>query len=115
MAMKFVGSICLTDIPKSLIKAVDCKDGVRRLYLNISILEKKTPFLSANGKILSDHIISCAPKKEERQEGQNYIIGNLKTWTEPAAAVLPSPEDIASAPTYEQAEQQEGISLDIPF
>lgn len=113
MAMKFVGSVCLSDIPKSQIKAVECKDGVRRLYLNISVHEKKEPFMDANGRVISDHLISCAPKKEERQEGQNYIIGNLRTWNEPVSAA-PTPEDIANAPTYEQT-LQEGESPDLPF
>ncbi len=112
MAMKFVGSICLSDIPKSEIKMVECKDGKKRAYLNISIHEKKEPFLDANGKVISDHLISCAPKKENRQDGVNYIIGNLRTWQEPTAA--PSPEDIAAAPSYEQA-MQEGESCDLPF
>lgn len=110
--MKFVGSICLSDIPKSEIKMVECKDGKKRAYLNISIHEKKEPFLDANGKVISDHLISCAPKKENRQDGVNYIIGNLRTWQEPTAA--PSPEDIAAAPSYEQA-MQEGESCDLPF
>ncbi len=108
--MKFTGSICLSDIPKSLIKVVDCKDGVRRLYLNISIHEKKTPFLDADGKVLSDHLISCAPRKEEREEGKNYIIGNLRTWVEQPQAAAPSAADIAAAPTL-----QEGESYDLPF
>lgn len=41
MAMKFVGSINLTDIPKSEIKVVECRDGKKRAFLNISIHEKK--------------------------------------------------------------------------
>jgi hypothetical protein len=113
MAMKFIGSICLTDIPKSEIKAVQCKDGKTRAFLNISIHEKKEPFVDANGKVLSDHLISCAPKKDERKEGQNYIIGNLRTWQEQQTAV-PTPEDIASAPSFEQV-ASEGGSLDLPF
>ena len=113
MAMKFVGSINLTDIPKSEIKVVECRDGKKRAFLNISLHEKKEPFLDANGKVLSDHLISCAPKKENRQDGVNYIVGNLRTWQEQTSAA-PSPEDIANAPTYEQM-LQEGESLDLPF
>lgn len=114
MAMKFTGSICLSDIPKAQIKAVTCKDGVKRLFLNISIHEKKEPFTDANGKVISDHLISCAPKKDERQEGQNYIIGNLRTWVESATAAVPSYADIETAPTLSQAEQG-GDSYDLPF
>ena len=114
MAIKFIGSICLTDIPKSEIKVVNCKDGVKRAYLNISVHEKKEPFLDANGKVLSDHLITCSPKKENRQEGVNYIVGNLRTWQEQTATVVPSPEDIAAAPSYEQT-LQDGEDLDLPF
>lgn len=114
MAMKFIGSICLTDIPKSEIKVVKCKDGVKRAFLNISIHEKKEPFMDANGKVISDHLISCAPKKENRQEGVNYIIGNLRTWQEQTATAAPTSEDIANAPSYEQT-LQDGESLDLPF
>ncbi len=110
MAMKFVGSICLSDIPKSEIKMVECRDGKKRAFLNISIHEKKEPFKDANGKVISDHLISCAPKKENRQEGVNYIIGNLRTWQEQTAA-LPTPEDIAAAPSYEEA----GENDQLPF
>ncbi len=114
MAMKFVGSINLTDIPKSEIKVVECRDGKKRAFLNISVHEKKEPFLDANGKVLSDHLISCAPKKENRQDGVNYIVGNLRTWQEQTSTAAPSPEEIANAPTYEQM-LQEGESLDLPF
>lgn len=114
MAMKFVGSICLSDIPKSEIKMVECKDGKKRAFLNISIHEKKEPFKDANGKVISDHLISCAPKKESRQDGVNYIVGNLRTWQEQTASSIPSSEDIANAPSYEQA-LQEGESYDLPF
>ena len=107
-----MGSICLSDIPKSEIKMVECRDGKKRAFLNISIHEKKEPFKDANGKVISDHLISCAPKKENRQDGVNYIIGNLRTWQEPTAA--PSPEDIANAPSYEQA-LQDGESDILPF
>ncbi len=37
------GSICLTDIPKELIKEVKCKDGQLRKYLNVAIITKKKP------------------------------------------------------------------------
>lgn len=97
MAMKFTGFVCLSDIPKELIKAVPCKDGVTRMFIGISVHESKEPMRDANGKITSDHFISCAPKKEERVEGKNYICGNLKTWVENPQANIPSAADIAAA------------------
>ncbi len=114
MAMKFTGSICLTDIPKSQIKVVECKDGVKRLYLNIAVHENKEPRMGADGKVISDHFISCSPKKDERVEGENYIIGNLRTWNTATTPSAPTYGDIETAPTYEQT-LQEGESLDCPF
>ena len=35
-----IGSICLSDIPKEVIKAVECKDGQTRKYLNVAIIER---------------------------------------------------------------------------
>lgn len=111
MAMKFVGSICLSDIPKSEIKMVQCKDGVTRAFLNISVHENATPrYTDENGKkrLLSDHFISCAPRKEDRKEDVNYLIGNLRTWT-PSGNEMPSAEEIANAPSAEVT------GTDLPF
>ena len=96
--MKFVGSICLSDIPKSEMKKIMCKDGKERYFVNISIHENKEPrYAERNGKqvLVSDHIISCAPKKEERVDGVNYLIGNLRTWTE---QYIPTTGEIDEAP-----------------
>ena len=92
MAMKFTGSICLSDLPKRLVKNVDGK-----LYLNISVHENKEPLIK-DGKVVSDHFISCAPKKEKRIEGEQYIIGNLRTWETPTDKV-PSYADVNNAPS----------------
>ncbi len=37
------GSICLSDIPKELIKKVKCKDGKERCFLNFAIFKRKEP------------------------------------------------------------------------
>ena len=37
MATIIYGSICLSDIPKSQIKAVTLKDGTVKKYLNIAV------------------------------------------------------------------------------
>lgn len=112
MAIKFIGSICLTDIPKSQIKVVNCKDGKQRAFLAISIHENKQPFTDDNGKLLQDHFISCAPKKEERIDGEKYIIGHLKTWqNNETPNANPTPEQINNAPTLDQVD----TTLDLPF
>lgn len=110
--MKFVGSLCLSDIPKKEIKVVKCADGKERAFLSISVHENTQPKTDANGKVISDHFISCAPKKEDRVEGVNYIFGNLRTWTQQTEAIQPTPEEIAAAPSYES---EDGKSLDLPF
>lgn len=63
------GSICLSDIPKSQMRKVMCKDGKERIYLNVAVITKKQPqtFTSENGVAHTyTHFITCAPKKEER-------------------------------------------------
>lgn len=78
------GSICLSDIPKSQMRKVMCKDGKERIYLNVAVITKKQPqtFTSENGVAHTyTHFITCAPKKEERIDGVNYILGDLETRT----------------------------------
>jgi len=108
--MKFVGSLCLSDIPKELIKVVKCKDGVERAFLNISIHELKEPRVDESGKVTSDHFVSCAPRKEERDEKKNYIFGSLRKWNEQANSAMPSQEDINNAPSY-----VDGQNTGLPF
>jgi len=90
------GSICLSDIPRQMMKKVMCKDGKERIYLNVKIVERKQP--SAFGHT---HFITCEPKKEERVEGVNYIFGDLKTFGEQAR---PSVEDVNNAPQVKDDE-----------
>lgn len=97
--LAFTGSICLTDIPKETIKIVE-KNGKK--YLSIAVLELTEP-----SKYGDTHFISCAPKKDERIEGRNYIIGNLRTWHNPEQV---SQADINAAPTLTEEEQN-----DLPF
>lgn len=84
------GSICLTDIPRELIKEVTLKDGTKKKYLNISIWERKQPT-----EFGQTHNVSCMPKKEERKDGVNYYIGQLK----PIVVSSPSIEDIENSPS----------------
>lgn len=85
-----IGSICLSNIPRSEMKKIMCKDGKERIFLNVAVIERKE-----KGQFGDTHFISCAPKQEERKEGMNYIIGDLKTWNpEPQ---MPTAEEIAAA------------------
>ena len=90
-----LASICLSDIPKELIKKVTLKSGETKLYLNVKIKERKEP-----SKFGDTHFISCEPKKEERKEGTNYIIGNGKRYDPQPSQ--PTAEEIANAPTAEE-------------
>ena len=94
------GSICLSRIPKELIKKVMCKDGVERMFLNIAIIEKKE-----KGQFGDTHFITCAPRKEEQKEGVNYIIGDMKLYV-PAPTV--SAQEIDDAPSIDPND-------DLPF
>ena len=90
--MMLYGSLCLSQIPRELIKKVMCKDGKERCFLNISIIERKE-----KSQFGDTHFVSCAPKKEERKENINYIFGDLKTY-EPTPNT-PTQEQINSAPS----------------
>lgn len=86
----FIGSICLSDIPRDVMKKVMCKDGRERIYLNVSLVPRKE--VSQFGHT---HFISCQPKKEDRVDGVNYIIGDMK----PLETIQPvTPETIEAAP-----------------
>lgn len=91
MANIMYGSVCISDVPRNLFKKVTLKDGTEKIYLNIKVVERKTP--SEYGHT---HFISCEPKQEERVEGQNYICGDLKTYVPKTAA--PTAEQVASSP-----------------
>lgn len=103
----FTGSICVSDIPKELITTG--KNGKK--YLNIAVFANKE---GAN-QYGNTHYISCAPKQEERKDGVNYFIGNLKE--RGGEVISGSPVDKIDAPQGEQPvpENTEGSSDDLPF
>ena len=92
MAEFLFGSICLSDIPRDQIKEVTLRSGEKKKYLNVKIKERKEP-----SKYGDTHFISCEPKKEERKEGVNYIIGAAKAWVQQNNQ--PTTDDVANAPT----------------
>lgn len=126
-SLKYTGRLCLSDIPKELIKILPDKDGNQKAWINISVIENKEPFYrdkkDEHGNVIygpdgkpiqeldSDHFISCAPKKEDRKEGVNYIFGNLRTWVERQQVSAPSAADIANAPSFSDQESP----VDLPF
>lgn len=96
-----IGSICLSDIPRDQIKKVELKNGETKMYLNVAVVERKKP--SALGQT---HFISCAPKQEERKEGVNYYIGDLKDFK--PVNKTPTAEEINKAPSVTEKD-------DLPF
>ena len=84
------GSICLSDIPKELIKKVKCKDGKERCFLNFAIFKRKEPATYT-------HFMSCAPKREERKEGVRYIIADLSETVD--SNKYPSSTEVEAAPS----------------
>lgn len=99
-----LGSICLSDIPREVMKKVTCKDGSQKIFINVAIIERKEP--ATFGDRTYTHFISCAPKKEERKEGVNYFIGDLSEY-KPQPSV-PTAEQIEAAPPVSEEE-------DLPF
>lgn len=98
------GTICLSEIPRSQMKKIKCKDGKERIFLNVFIGERKQP--ATFGERTYTHFVSCSPRPEERIDGEKYFIGDLMT-SNPAPS-QPSPEDVASAPAVTEAD-------DLPF
>lgn len=100
------GSICLSDIPKELIKKVQCKDGKTRMYLNVAVIPRKEP--QTFGDRTYTHFMSCAPKKEERKDGVNYYIADFAVYEKKMN--IPSPQDIDNAPAVTADDMD-----DLPF
>lgn len=94
------GSICLSDIPKELIK----KAANGKCYLNINIRAKMTPSTFPNPDGTSrtyTHSVQCACAKDKQRTDvpkSYYYIGDLETYTfAPAAPV--TMESIDNAPS----------------
>ena len=100
------GSICLSDIPRELIK--QAPNGKK--YLNINIWLKREPlvrqFSDGTTKTYT-HSVQCSCPKDKRVEGVNYYIGDLEEHTPNAESSLHSPDQIDAAPAADV--------LDMPF
>lgn len=96
------GSICLSDIPKELIKKVVCKDGVTRAYLNIRIVERKEPITF--GDRTFTHFVGASIKKEEQEAGKKYIWGDLRPYGQKPSFEPPTVQEMEAAPTAEDSE-----------
>ena len=99
-----IGSICLSDIPREVMKKVMCKDGKAKIFVNIAVCERKEA-VTFGGRTYT-HFISCAPKKEERKEGVNYFIADLQTYNPQPS--MPTAQQIEEAPAVQDDE-------DLPF
>lgn len=86
---QFYGSLCLTDIPKELI--TEGKNGKK--YLNIEVGERRQP--SQYG---ATHYIKASVRQEQRQEGINYYIGELKPSRRRETAQQPAPQSDFNKP-----------------
>lgn len=102
------GSICLSDIPREVMKKVLCKDGQERIYLNIAVIARKEPqtFTDNDKTRTYTHFLTCAPKKEERKDNVNYILGSLETRS--FAPATPTVADVEAAPAVKEDD-------DLPF
>lgn len=104
------GSICLSDIPKELIRTG--KNGKK--YLTITVSERRN--LSAYG---DTHYIKAYAKKGTIAEGTNLFIGDLKpsTYDNQQTATMtpppPTPQQQMAQPMPSNAYSTEGDEL--PF
>lgn len=89
------GSICLTDIPKELITVG--KNGKK--YLNVVINARREA-----SQFGMTHYIKAYCKKEQRRDGVNYYIGELKpSVAQPDATAVRQPDNV------------QGDNEDLPF
>lgn len=99
------GSICLSDIPKELITTA--KNGKK--YLNIEIKQMRQP-----SQFGHTHTVKASVKRDERQEGVNYYIGNLKLskyGNDGEAQETQGATPVAQAPEYDAPNNPN----DLPF
>lgn len=108
-SIDLTGSICLSDIPKELIK----KANNGKCYLNINIWSKKEPstFTNTDGTTRTyTHSVQCSCKKENMRTDvpkSYYYIGDLETRKPFGSVSTPTPEEIDNAPAAEAS--------DLPF
>lgn len=110
MAKILYGSINLSKANKAgQIKKVQLKDGTTALFLQIAVIEKKEPKTFTDeqtGKSRTyTHFVSCAPKKNDKVEGVDYLIGDMQTY-EPQPVDAPTEEQIAAAEAVEETDDQ---------
>lgn len=102
------GSICLSDIPKELITTG--RNGKK--YLNVEVRQRREP--SAYG---NTHYIKASCRVQDRREGVNYFIGDLKPSrfqdgvqdAQPAQTFTPLP------PLSQRPQQPEPEDVELPF
>ncbi|MEG2219784.1 MAG: hypothetical protein RRY02_09745 [Muribaculaceae bacterium] len=97
MQTNFYGSICLSDIPKRLIKKAD--NG--KLYLNINVFERREV-----GMYGDTHTIVASCKKDDQLNDEKLFIGDLK----PSTLKAITPEVVEKAPIATEKEVE-----DLPF
>lgn len=98
----YYGSICLSDIPRELITTA--KNGKK--YLNIEIGERRQP--SQYG---ATHYVKASVKQEQKQDGVNYYIGDLK----PSKFDGGQPQQSAAPAQQSQAFNTPDENGDLPF
>lgn len=100
------GSICLTDIPKELIKEYNGKK-----YLNVAVGTRKEAktFTNKDGSSRTlTHYMTCAPRQDQRKEGVNYFIADFEERNTKTTSTAPSVSDIDDAQTTTKID-------DLPF
>ncbi len=93
--MNYYGSIDLTKVPKECYREVTLKNGEKHIFLNVALYQRKEP--TTFGTTTYTHFLSCAPKKEERKEGVNYIVGDFAE-SKPTPIEPVTTEEVNNAP-----------------
>lgn len=114
---KLYGHICLSDIPKELIREVKMRDGSVKKYLNISIGQRQQVVTRGNREVT--HYVSCAPSRDKQREGVNYFIGDLGEWVgtgyKQESPVVSSPVSPASPVDGGHVSASASAIDDLPF
>lgn len=101
------GSICLTDIPKELIRTAE--NGKK--YLTVVINRRREP-----GKFGHTHYIKAYCRKDEQKEGVNYYIGELKPGQQQGQPTAAQPQQTAAPAQDEQSPWAQPLQQDdLPF
>lgn len=107
-SINLYGSICLSDIPKELITTA--RNGKK--YLNVEVRPRREP--SAYG---NTHYIKATCRVQDRREGVNYFIGDLRPsrYQDEEQQPVPQSPGYTPMPPLSQQGGADKDEIELPF